>query len=201
MTHRDQDQFPRKGLVAKTRLSYRERIRRGILSALDPRAYLHLIRMVNYYNYIHVIPRRIMKCGPGAVISPDASFANPERIEIGKNVAIGSRCHIWAGPSSGKIIIGDDCLLGPEVMITAAGYRFNDGSPVTRQLMDEQDVVLGADVWLGARAIVLPGVRIGDGAIVGAGAVVTKTVAPGAIVVGQPAKPVGRRASVYPVTT
>ena len=45
-------------------------------------------------------------------------------------------------------------------MITAAGYRFNDGSPVTRQLMDEQDVVLGADVWLGARAIVLPGVRI-----------------------------------------
>ena len=157
--------------------------------------------MVNYYNYIHVIPRRIMKCGPGAVISPDASFANPERIEIGKNVAIGSRCHIWAGPSSGKIIIGDDCLLGPEVMITAAGYRFNDGSPVTRQLMDEQDVVLGADVWLGARAIVLPGVQIGDGAIVGAGAVVTKTVAPGAIVVGQPAKPVGRRASVYPVTT
>ena len=42
-------------------------------------------------------------------------------------------------------MIGDDCLFGPEVLITAANYRLNDGGPVTRQPMDEADVVLGRD--------------------------------------------------------
>jgi acetyltransferase-like isoleucine patch superfamily enzyme len=181
----------------KKRLTKGQRIVRGLLSAVDPRAYLHLLRMANYYNYTHVAPRRIITCGSGAAISPDVSFSNPERIEIGKNVTIGSRCHLWAGPKTGRIVIGDDCLFGPEVLLTAAGYRFNDGSPVTRQSMDEADVVVGRDVWFGARVIVLPGVVIGDGAIVGAGAVVTKPVASGAIVVGQPAKQVGQRAPVF----
>ena len=169
-----------------------------LVSALDPRAYLHLLKMVNYYNYTHVVPRRKIRCGPGASISPDVSFANPERIEIGRNVSIGSRCHIWAGPSRGRIIIGDDCLFGPEVMLTSANYRFNDGSPVTKQPMDEKDIVIGRDVWLGTRTIVLPGVTIGDGAIVGAGAVVTRSVPPGAIVVGQPARVVGQRSQSSP---
>jgi acetyltransferase-like isoleucine patch superfamily enzyme len=108
------------GLATKKRLSYGQRLMRGVLSALDPRAYLHLVRMANYYNYTHVAPRRKIACGPGASISPDVSFSNPERIEIGRNVSIGSRCHIWAGPSKGRIVIGDDCLFGPEVMLTAA---------------------------------------------------------------------------------
>ena len=185
-------------LAVKERQTYRGRALRGLLAAIDPRAYLHLLRMVNYYNYTHVKPRRRIKCGSGAAISPDVSFANPERIEIGRNVSIGSRCHLWAGPASGRILIGDDCLFGPEVMITAADYRFNDGSPVTRQKMDEGDIIIGRDVWLGARVIVLSGVTIGDGAIVGAGAVVTKSVTAGAIVVGQPARVVGHRAPVFP---
>ena len=194
----DQSSSPIVRLVAKKRLTYRARALRGLLAAIDLRAYLHLLRMVNYYNYTHVKPRRRITCGSGAAISPDVSFANPERIEIGRNVSIGSRCHLWAGPASGRIVIGDDCLFGPEVMITAADYRFNDGSPVTRQRMDEGDIIIGRDVWLGARVIVLSGVTIGDGAIVGAGAVVTKSVTAGAIVVGQPARVVGRRAPVFP---
>jgi len=188
------------GPVAKKRLSRRQKILRGLLSAVDPRAYFHLLRMINYYNHTHVQPLRILECGSGASIGPDVSFANAERIKIGTNVSLGSRCHIWAGPSQGRIIIGDDCLFGPEVMVTAANYRFDDGSPVTKQKMDEGDVVLGKDVWLGARVIVLPGVTIGDGAIVGAGAVVTKSVPAGAIVVGQPARVVGKRAPVYPIS-
>ena len=163
-----QEACPSRGPVAKKRLSRSQKILRGILSALDPRAYLHLVRMANYYNYTHVAPRRRMTCGPGASIGPDVSFANPERIIIGANVSLGSRCHIWAGPSRARIVIGNDCLMGPEVILTAANYRFNDGSPVTRQKMDEADIVLGKDVWLGARVIVLPGVTIGDGAIIGA---------------------------------
>jgi acetyltransferase-like isoleucine patch superfamily enzyme len=177
----------------KARPSRTARALRLVGSALDPRAYLHAIRLINYYNYSHVQPRRHLTVGPGAKISPNAVFSNPERIEIGAKVSIGARCHIWAGPSSGRIVIGDDVLFGPEVMVTAAGYRFDDGAPVTEQAMDEADVIIGRDVWLATRVIVLPGARIGDGAIIGAGAIVTGEIPPYAIAVGIPAKVVGQR--------
>jgi acetyltransferase-like isoleucine patch superfamily enzyme len=152
-----------------------------------------MLKMVNYYNYSHVQPLRQVRRGADCGISPDAVFSNPERIVLGNDVEIGSRCHIWAGHASATITIGDDCLLGPEVMITAASYRFNDGHPVTRQTMDEADIAIGRDVWLGTRAIVLPGVTIGDGAIIGAGAIVRSDIPAMAIAVGQPARVIGQR--------
>lgn len=179
--------------TAKQRLGRMRRLARLVVSSLDPRALVHLLRMANYYNYTHVQPRRRIAWGQDPAVSPDAVFSNPERIFIGDNVAIGSRCHLWAGPSIGRIVIGDDVLFGPEVMVTAAGYRFNDGSPVTRQRMDEGDVEIGSDVWLGTRAIVLPGVTIGPGAIIGAGAVVSRSVPANGIAVGVPARVVGYR--------
>jgi acetyltransferase-like isoleucine patch superfamily enzyme len=185
-------------LTPKKGLTRNEKLFRLIKSALDPRAYLHFVRIVNYYNYSHAIPRRTLKIGAGAAISPDVIFINAERIFIGKNVSLGSRVQLMAGPSTGRITIGDDCLIGPETLVTAASYRFNDGSPVTEQLMDENDVTIGRDVWLGARAIVLRGVTIGDGAIVAAGALVTKSVPPGAVVMGNPARIIDRRAPVFP---
>jgi len=166
---------------------------RLILSLLDPRAWIHLIKIVNYYNYTHVAPlRKIVFAGAGNV-SPDTVFQNPERIEIGHRVRIGSRCHLWAGPSSGRILIGDDVLFGPEVMITAASYRHDLGSPVTDQPMAEADVVIGNDVWLATRAIILPGTSIGDGSIIAAGAVVRGSYPPMSIIAGSPARVVSHR--------
>lgn len=167
---------------------------RLVLSALDPRAWLHLVRIVNHYNHTHVAPRRKLRLGPGAAISPTVDFANPERIRAGRGLRLGAGCTIWAGPGHGRIEMGDDVLFGPGVLVTAAGYRFNDGQPVTKQAMDEADVVIGSDVWIGAQAIVLPGVTIGDGAIIGAGAIVTGDIPAMAIAVGVPAKVVGSRA-------
>ncbi|MEM7709809.1 MAG: acyltransferase [Pseudomonadota bacterium] len=177
----------------KVRLSRTARLARLVGGALDPRAWLHALRLVNYYNYSHVVPRRALAPGPGANISPNAVFSHPERIEIGARLSLGARCHLWAGPSHGRIVIGDDVLFGPEVMVTASGYRFDDGAPVTAQAMDEADVTIGDDVWLGTRAIVLPGARIGAGAIIGAGALVRGEIPPGAIAVGLPARVVGQR--------
>ena len=77
--------------------------------------------------------------------------------------------------------------------MTAAGYRFNDGQPVTAQAMDEADVIIGNDVWLATRVIVLPGAVIGDGAVIGAGAVVRDEIPAFAIAVGMPARVVGYR--------
>lgn len=166
---------------------------RLILSALDPRAWFHLVRLVNYHNQTHVIPRRRLTLGAGAAISPTVDFANPERIRAGRGLRLGARCHLWAGPGHGRIDIGDDVLFGPDVMVTAANYRFNDGHPVTNQSMDEADVRIGDDVWIGAKAIILPGISIGDGAIIGAGAIVTADIPAMAIAVGVPARIVGRR--------
>ncbi|ABV95855.1 transferase hexapeptide repeat containing protein (plasmid) [Dinoroseobacter shibae DFL 12 = DSM 16493] len=179
----------------KKSLSYPARVLRGIGAMLDPRAWAHAVRLVNYYNYSHVIPRRSLRLGRDVRLSPNAAFSNPERIEIGDRVSIGAHCTLWAGPGTGRIEIGADALFGPEVFVTAAGYRFNEGSPVTAQAMDEADVVIGRDVWLGARAMVMPGARIGDGAIIGAGALVRGEIPAGAIAVGVPARVVGQRAA------
>lgn len=179
--------------VRKKALSRTARALRGVASVLDPRAWLHLVKIVNYYNYSHVKPLRIARIGSSASISPDAVISNPERITIGDRPRIGSRCHIWAGPGQGAILIGNDVLMGPEVMITAATYDYNSGAPVTDQPMTEADIVIGNDVWLATRAIILPGARIGDGAIIAAGAVVKGDVPAMAIVAGAPAKIVSER--------
>lgn len=181
------------GGVRKKSLGRAARIIRGVSALFDPRAWLHLVKIVNYYNYSHVAPLREIKLGLSPSISPDAVFSNPERISIGDRVRIGSRCHIWAGPGTGQIRIGNDVLFGPEVMVTAASYDYNHGAPVTDQPMTERDIEIGDDVWLATRAVILPGARIGDGAVVAAGAVVKGEVPPFAIVAGAPARIVGQR--------
>lgn len=160
---------------------------------LDPRAWLHLIKIVNYFNYSHVTPMRDITFAGVRNVSPDAVFQNAERIVIGHRVRIGSRCHLWAGPGTGRIIIGDDVLFGPEVMVTAATYRHDLGHPVTDQPMSEADIVIGNDVWLATRAIILPGTQLGDGCIVAAGAVVRGEYPPMSIIAGSPAKIVSKR--------
>lgn len=177
----------------KEALTRFQRGMRAARSLVDPRAWLHLLKMVNYYNYSHVAELRKMRLPQERRISPDVVFANSERIRLGERIEIGSRCHFWAGPGTGKIVIGDDGLFGPEVLITAANYDYDRGSPVTRQPMKEGDVVIGADVWVGMRAIILPGARIGDGAIIAAGAVVCGEIPSGAVAAGVPAKVVGSR--------
>ena len=179
--------------VRKNRLSRAGRLMRLLGGALDPRAWAHAVKLVNYYNYSHVAPRRQVTRGPGCASSPNAVFSNPERITLGARVSIGARCSLWAGPGTGRITVGDDVLFGPDVMVTAAGYRFNAGAPVTKQPMDEADIEIGADAWLAASVIVLPGARIGAGAIIGAGALVRGEIPAGAIAVGVPARVVGQR--------
>ncbi|SHF38971.1 Acetyltransferase (isoleucine patch superfamily) [Litoreibacter ascidiaceicola] len=185
--------LPSACLAHKPPLTSRRRISRFLLSVLDPRAYLHGFKLLNHYNQTHVIPRRSLKMGAGAAISPTCQFANPDRIQLGARAHLGAGCYLWAGPRFGRIEIGDDLLLGPNVIITAANYRFRDGSPVSDQAMDEATVRIANDVWIGAGVIVLPGADIGAGAILAAGSVVRGRVGDGEIFAGVPARKVGQR--------
>ncbi|MFN3863725.1 MAG: acyltransferase [Erythrobacter sp.] len=162
-------------------------------STFDPRAWLHLFKIVNYDNYTDVAPLREVNFDGPYNVSPDAMFQNPSRVYLGKRVRIGSRCHLWAGPANGCIRLGDEVLFGPDILVTAAAYRYQCGSPVTEQPVAEADVIIGNDVWLATRAVILPGTTIGDGSIVAAGSVVKGTFPPISIIAGSPAKVVSAR--------
>jgi acetyltransferase-like isoleucine patch superfamily enzyme len=172
-----------------------------VASILDPRCYLHAFRMLHYFGYTHVRERRLVRTGPGTRMAPNISFRNGERIETGRDCHIGERCYLWAGDSTGRIVMGDFVSLAPEVFITASDYQFVPGTPFRQQPKRERDIIIGNDVWLGARVVVTAGVTIGDGCIVGAGAVVTRDIPAGSIAAGVPAKVIGSRNSNSPQTS
>ena len=169
------------------------RLTRVIRSFVDPSTWLHPFRVLHFYGYSHVLPRRLMTMGPGTRMAPNTSIRNGERISVGARGHIGERCYLWAGDGHGRIDIGDDVLLAPEVFITASDYRRRPGVPMEVQPKDERDVRIGSDVWLGVRVVVVAGVTIGDGCVVGAGAVVTRSLPAGSVAAGVPARVVGRR--------
>lgn len=174
----------------KSRLS---RLFGALASLLDPRAYLHALRVVHYYNYSHVQPKRALTLGDGSSLAPNVSLRNGHSITIGKHCHIGERSSLWAGDHTGRIIIGDYVSLAPEVFITASDYSFQKGVPFRQQPKRDRDVVIGNDVWLGNKVVITAGVTIGDGCIVGAGAVVTKDLPPNSIAGGVPAKVIRSR--------
>lgn len=168
---------------------------RFIASLVDPRSWLHVLRLVHHYHYIHVAERGRMTMGRGVLFAPNVSIAHGERVAVGDRTHVGARCALWAGPAAARITIGDDCIFGPEVFLTAADY----GTAATHRILDqprrEADIVVGNDVWLGARVLVTAGVEIGDGCIVGGGSVVTRSLPSGTIAAGVPARPIGTRGS------
>lgn len=184
--------------VYKPNKSRMQRLIRLLVSSFDPRALIHAFKVVNYYNHTNVMEVRKLTRGHNVRISPTASFANGQNIVLGDRARVGANSSLWAGPGKARIVLGEDALLAPGVMITAANYRFNDGSPVNDQAMDEADVIVGRDVWLGYGVVVLPGVTIGDYAIVAAGSIVRRDIPKNAIVAGNPAKVVSYRFGLTP---
>lgn len=103
---------------------------------------------------------------------------------------IGAFCYVGRGSEldiSDSISIGTRVLIAPNVFITDHEHNIHAGIPIDLQGCRSAPVVIEDNVWLGAGSIVLPGVRIGQGAVVGAGAVVTRSIPKNAVVAGVPA--------------
>ena len=128
----------------------------------------------------------------GATLLGTAVIRNlGQGIEIGPQTAVGAFNVIHGG---GGVRIGSSCLLGPFVAIYSENHRFSDPAiPIRDQGEERAEVSIGDDVWIGAHAAVLAGVSIGDGAVVAAGAVVTRDVPEGAIMGGVPRRAIGKR--------
>jgi len=105
-----------------------------------------------------------------------------KNIKIGKNVFINACCRFQ---DQGGIEIGDGSLIGHNTTIATLNHDFN---PLKRQNLTPSPVKIGKNVWIGSDCTILPGVEIGDGAIIGAGSVVTKSVPKNTIAVGNPAR-------------
>lgn len=159
--------------------------------------------------------KRFWYFGADSVISkPFLQLSGCENIEIGDNttilsncrlavygkskranIKIGNNCYIGFGfsalaSSKGNIIIGDNVLFASNVLITNENHGINPDVdiPYMDQQLTSKDVSIGNGCWIGEKVCILPGVSIGDKCIVGAGAVVTKSVTNYSIVVGNPAR-------------
>ena len=105
-----------------------------------------------------------------------------KNIHIGQRVFINACCHFQ---DHGGIFIGDDCQIGHNVVFATLNHGLD---PKDRKSTYPAPIVLARNVWIGANATILQGVKIGDNAVVAAGAVVTKEVEPNTIVGGIPAR-------------
>lgn len=140
--------------------------------------------------------------GPNIYISPNSTLAAKPRLiigdgtavgsetQLGVDVQIGSQCTVNAGVTVwGKVNIGDNVSIATGARILG----FNHGTeslsePISEQPLTSKGILLGDDIWLGANAIILDGVKVGSHSVIGAGAVVTKNVTQYSIVAGNPAK-------------
>lgn len=127
-----------------------------------------------------------LRAGAGVVIHRGLEIRDAHKITLGSRTIIGFDCLL---DGRGGLEVGEDVNMSSEVAIITMqhDHRAEDFGPITGQ------VHIGSRVWLCLRSIILPGVTIGEGAVVAAGAVVAKDVPPFAIVAGNPAVEIGRR--------
>lgn len=151
--------------------------------------------------------RSLVRFGTGV------SLAGCRNMRFGRGVRVGRHCILTAqdgelmladgaalspgvhlGADHGRIEVGRHTAIGPGTVVRAANHRFERRDvPIMRQGHVPGTIIIEEDVWIGANCVITPDVRIGRGAVVGAGAVVTRDVEPFCVVGGVPARPIGTR--------
>jgi acetyltransferase-like isoleucine patch superfamily enzyme len=124
----------------------------------------------------------------GTRIDESTTVFTPFHTNFGRNIKLGKRIfinHACSFLDMGGIIIEDDVLIGPRVNLVTENHPLN---PADRKTVFPAPIVIKRNAWIGAGATILPGVTVGENAVVAAGAVVTSDVPPNTIVGGVPAK-------------
>lgn len=164
---------------------------------MDTRLILGTLLAYGYNHWLGNCPSRRLRrlflqrylgnLGEGSGVQMGCRFLNGRKVHLGERNVINFGCLLDGRKY--RIVTGSDVSIGPEAAILTLGH-----DPQSPDFADRGgDVVIGDRVWIGYRAIVLPGVTIGEGAVVAAGAVVAKDVDAYTIVAGVPAKPTNQR--------
>ena len=160
-----------------------------VLAAHTKRA----VRLLSLYEQVHptdpdiaryLLAQVIGSVGEGVDIRP------PLRVDYGHNITIGDGSWVNFGLTAldvAPIVIGQDVLIGPNCSLYTAIHPTEPG-PRRAKWESAAPITLGDNVWLGGSVVVCPGVTIGENSIIGAGAVVTRSVPANSIAVGNPAR-------------
>ena len=135
------------------------------------------------------LPGKAVVLGERAAVGARCFLRGP--VDLGPDVSVNPNCHLDGGGAG--IVVGTGTRIGPGCQLFAFNHGMAPGEEVRRQRTASHGIRLGRDVWLGGGAGVVDGVAVGDHAVVGLGAVVTRDVPPWAIVAGNPARQVGDR--------
>ncbi len=149
---------------------------------------------LRYYAYLRArsIRRRLATVGENFVFDPMSTILEPELISIGNQVFIGERALV-----SAELTIDDNVMFGPRPMIIGGDHYFGVRGHSVRTLRplgreNSRPIHVESEAWFGAAVIILAGVTVGMGAAVGAGSVLTKSIPPFVIAVGNPCRPIKR---------
>jgi len=141
---------------------------------ISPFAYVAPRAHVRDYNRIRL--------GARVIIRSNCQIGGD--IELANDVRLGLNCHIF-----GKVTIGQHVMIAPNVVLAGGAHGISIGAPMIFQpCPPARRIIIGEDVWIGANSVILQGVTISNGAVVGAGSVVTTDIPENAIAVGNPAK-------------
>ena len=137
-------------------------------------------------------PQDAKRVGEGCFYLDQIVWLNGEHIELEDGVGFNFGCYV---NGYGGLVVGEGTIIGPYTMIHTANHRTDDAArPIPEQGWEESPPVqIGPQCWVGMGVCILPGVRVGEGCVIGAGSVVTADVEAYAVAVGNPARVVKSR--------
>ena len=145
----------------------------------------------------YFLKKKCKECGKTSRIH-GTCYGFLKHVSIGEHSTVGMNNHFNC--LLADVVIGNHVITGPEVMFITGNHRYDIVGKYIAQITDKQkrkiddeDIVVEDDVWIGARAIILKGVHIEKGSIIGAGSVVTKDIPSYSIACGVPAKVIKKR--------
>lgn len=157
-----------------------------------PRALIQRFNAIDANDYPTrqtILKDLLADIGDGSFIEAPFKCDFGHHITIGKNTFVNYNCVF---NDYGRISIGDNVLIGFNVLLITSIHPTNPIQRLEKRNDAIKYVIIGNNVWIGAAAIILPGVTIGDNSVIGAGSVVTKDIPPGCLAVGNPCKIIKR---------
>jgi len=154
-----------------------------------------LLILLNIKYCINIFMLRMLgaKVGKNVKIFSLESVENPKGIKIGDNVWIGRNVALYA---SNGIVIGNDVTIAKDVSLISGDHEYSSKDlKINKQGMStgKPPIIIGDDVWIGDKVIILKSVNIGEGCVIGAGSVVTKNIPPYSVAAGNPAEVIKKR--------